>query len=223
MDKRTSGTPQDGGTGDDLLPWLPLSRQQDRGQDQGHRPPRGGGAVGPRLPAPSWPSLSGSAPAGPAGPTSPGAPPPPGRAPAGPRPRRPGPPAHLVAPARAAPPRPLAPGGLTPPRPTPATPLIPRPHRQVFKESSGLIHHAPVRTIPERQVRRDLVLNVPRGLTPRPVRTALRALLPALPGPRPHRPVSGVPRAPPPAGAEGWRPGARASVRAAPGVVPGRP
>ena len=79
MDKRTSGTPQDGGTGDDLLPWLPLSRQQDRGQDQGHRPPRGGGAVGPRLPAPSWPSLSGSAPAGP------GAPPPPGRAPAGPR------------------------------------------------------------------------------------------------------------------------------------------
>ena len=85
MDKRTSGTPQDGGTSDDLLPWLPLSRQQDRGQDQGHRPPRGGGAVGPRLPAPSWPSLSGSAPAGPAGPTSPGAPPPPGRAPAGPR------------------------------------------------------------------------------------------------------------------------------------------
>ena len=85
MDKRTSGTPQDGGTSDDLLPWLPLSRQQDRGQDQGHRPPRGGGAVGPHLPAPSWPSLSGSAPAGPAGPTSPGAPPPPGRAPAGPR------------------------------------------------------------------------------------------------------------------------------------------
>ena len=81
MDKRTSGTPQDGGTGDDLLPWLPLSRQQDRGQDQGHRPPQGG-AAGPRLPAPSWPSLSGSAPAGPAGP---GAPPPPGRAPAGPR------------------------------------------------------------------------------------------------------------------------------------------
>ena len=70
MDKRTSGTPQDGGTGDGLLPWLPLSRQQDRGQDQGHRPPQGG-AAGPRLPAPSWPSLSGSAPAGPGGPAAP--------------------------------------------------------------------------------------------------------------------------------------------------------
>ena len=79
MDKRTSGTPQDGGTGDGILPWLPLSRQQDRGQDQGHRSPQGG-AAGPRLPAPSWPSLSGSAPAGPGGPAAPA-----GRAPAGPR------------------------------------------------------------------------------------------------------------------------------------------